>query len=81
MEIRLLFFAQLRDLAKTAETEITLDTNSTIDDLLKLLPRWYPDLKDHLNVVSFAVDNEYVSKDTLLQPGCTVALIPPISGG
>jgi len=34
-----------------------------------------------LKVVSFSIDNEYASKDTVLNEGNEVSLLPPISGG
>ncbi len=81
MKIKLKFFAQLRDLAKCEETEINLKQNATIGDLIQILGEQFPMLGEHLKTVSFAINNEYATKDTKLAEGHEVALIPPISGG
>ena len=45
------------------------------------LIRRYPDLKDLLEKIRFAVNEEYVSDDYQLKGDERVALIPPVSGG
>ena len=81
MQVRILFFAQLRDITKTAEAVIELPDRSSVEDLKQILPQKYPGLDKYLATLSYAIDNEYVSGDQLLKPECSVALIPPISGG
>lgn len=81
MKIKLKFFAQLRDVTNCEETEIEIQEDASVDDLVWILGEQYPKLREHLKTVSFAIDNEYVSKDTKLKKGCEVALLPPISGG
>lgn len=81
MKIKLKFFGQLRELAKLQETEIDVQASATVNDLKGIVAERFPDLREHLNVVSVAVDNEYAPKETVLKDGNEVALLPPISGG
>jgi molybdopterin converting factor subunit 1 len=81
MQIKVLLFAQLRDIANRSEISVNLPEYSSVKDLIEILKERYPALCEHLDYASYAIDNEYVSRDTLLEPECCVALIPPISGG
>ncbi|MFQ5677018.1 MAG: molybdopterin converting factor subunit 1, partial [bacterium] len=80
MKIKLRFFGQLRELAKTEETEIEVKDQTTVGDLVWLVGERYPNLREHLKVVSFSIDNEYAPKETILNDGNEVGLLPPISG-
>lgn len=81
MKIKLKFFAQLRDVAHCDETEIEIKEGASVHDLVVLLGDHFPNLREHLKTVSFAVNDEYAPKDTVLKDGNEVALLPPISGG
>jgi len=80
MKIRFLFFAVLRNAAKTGELE--LDCNgTTVADALARLQDAIPALVPYLCRVQVAVNEEYRDRLSLLKEGDTVALIPPVSGG
>ncbi|NIR50819.1 molybdopterin converting factor subunit 1 [candidate division KSB1 bacterium] len=81
MKIKLRFFGQLRDLTKRDEIELEVQNKTTVGDLIWLVGERFPQLREHLKVVSFAVDNEYATKDSELKDGNEVGLLPPISGG
>lgn len=81
MKIKLRFFGQLRELAKLQEMEIEVKAKTAVDDLKWIVGERLPALREHLKVVSFAVNSEYASKETALKDGDDVALLPPISGG
>lgn len=81
IRVKLRFFGILRELANCQETEIQLKENTTVGDLVVSISERFPNLRQHLKVVSFAVDNEYAARDTVLKNGDEVALLPPISGG
>lgn len=78
--IRLLCFAQLRDLAD-AETAVALPSGATGRALLERLKRQYPRMGPLLKVSRLAVNCEYVSTDVELHDGDEVVIIPPVSGG
>ncbi len=81
MKITLRFFGQLRELANCDETTIEVKEGTKIGDLVWLVGERFPNMRQHLKVVSFSIDNEYASKDTVLNEGNEVSLLPPISGG
>jgi molybdopterin converting factor subunit 1 len=81
MKIKIKFFAHLRDLMNCETTEITVDQDASVNDVKSIIAERFPKLREHVKTVSFAIDNEYVSKDKKLKDGDEVALIPPISGG
>lgn len=81
IQVKLRFFGILRELAKGQEAAIQLQENTKVRDLVEIIGERFPNLRQHLKVVSFAVDNEYADKDRALKNGDEVGLIPPISGG
>ena len=81
MKVKLKFFGQLRDLAKINEENFEVEKDARISELLRLLGEHIPAIREHLKVTTCAINNEYVSKDAVLQEGNEVALLPPISGG
>lgn len=81
MTITLKFYGQLRDVTKQAETQFQVKERATVSELAETLAQEFPKLREHLKSVSFAVDSEYASKETVLQEGNEVGVLPPISGG
>ena len=81
MTLRLLFFTQLREMVGQAEVCWELPPGSCVRDLERLLATKMPQSAPLLPSITFAVNNEYVQRDTLLHDGDVVALISPISGG
>ncbi len=78
---RVRLFARLSELARTRETEVELGEGLTVGDAYALLCRRFPDLAGFENIVMYAVNAEYVSRDHPLRDGDELALIPPVSGG
>lgn len=81
IDITIKFFGPLRELANTEEIKLQVKPDTCVEDLVWLLGQRYPNMRDHFKHVSFSIDNEYAAKDTRLQDGNTVGLLPPISGG
>jgi molybdopterin synthase catalytic subunit len=81
MQIRVLFFGVLKELAGTADESVTLAANATVGDLLSQLEGRSPRLKSVLPSVAMSVNEEYAGPDAKLKPGDEVALLPPVSGG
>ncbi len=81
MKIKVLYFSSLKDKLEKQTEEIDLPENSTVQNLISILKEKYPNISDSLDNVMFALNEEYVDKDSPLKDGDTVALIPPVSGG
>ena len=81
MQVRIRFFATLRERAGAAELQKTLDAAITVAELWEMLRAERPKLADYAGRVAFAVNQEYVDSKTTLQDNDEVAFIPPVSGG
>jgi molybdopterin synthase catalytic subunit len=80
-EIRVLFFATLRDRAGMRETSIDLPERTPVRDLKLLLAERFPNLKEHIPNALIAVNHEYAFDEDPVPLGAEVALFPPVSGG
>ncbi len=80
MRIRLLLFAQFRDIAGANEVDLNLPDGATVGDLVRQLrgeARWA-----HLSKApAVAVNRAYAPLTVQLADGDEVALIPPVAGG
>ena len=81
MNVRLLFFASLKDIVGARELRLDLPADATVSDLLSRLEVSYPRLKDYRQVVLTAINEEYVGKTARIADGDEVAIFPPVSGG
>ncbi len=81
MQVRLLFFATLKDIVGSRELRWEIPEGSTVGDLWSQLERSYPRMKDYRSIVLTALNEEYVNKSTRIGDGDEVALFPPVSGG
>jgi molybdopterin synthase sulfur carrier subunit len=77
MAIKVIFFGQLKELTNGNELEI--DDVKDTNELQQSLYLRYPALASLKYRI--AVDKEMISDAVTLQPGTTVALLPPFSGG
>ena len=76
MRVAVRLFAGLRELAGTRATEIELSPGSTAADVWPAL-----ELGAEPPGLLLAVNKSYATRDTVLQEGDEIALIPPVSGG
>jgi molybdopterin converting factor subunit 1 len=80
MKVRLLLFAQYRDLAGHEELEIELPADATAADLVARL-REDPKLSGIPARPAVAVNRNYAGLHERLNEGDEVALLPPVAGG
>jgi molybdopterin converting factor subunit 1 len=81
MEIRLRYYALLRDITGCSEETVSVPDGSDGNRLLAAVAARYPDAQDLVRVIRLASDTEYLTREDVLVPGSTVQLIPPVSGG
>ena len=81
MQIRVLFFGVLKDLAGKASDSLSLPENATLGDVLSHYEQIIPRLKETASSLAMSVNQEYAGPATRLKPGDEVALLPPVSGG
>ena len=81
MHITVRYFAGHRDITGTTSETIAVDAGTSMATLWEELERRYPALVPFRGRVLFARNQVFVTGDTLLADGDTVAFIPPVSGG
>ncbi len=81
MEVRLLFFAVLRDIVGADRKTVELTEGATAADLWRRLADEHPRLGAFPGPPLVAVNQEYADPAAPLRAGDEVAFIPPVSGG
>jgi molybdopterin converting factor small subunit len=78
--MRILFFAQLREVTGAAEAELEADGVDGVALWELLLARW-PGLEVHRGTTRLARNGVYAGGGEVFADDDEVALIPPVSGG
>ena len=78
--MRVLFFAQLREVAGVAQAEIEAD-GVDADSLWSALTDCWPGLSEHRRNTRLARNGAYAGPGEIFRANDEVALIPPVSGG
>lgn len=81
MNVRVKFFAILRERAGAAEIMKELPEGSTVSQLWQALQQDYPKLAVSGIRLLYAVNQDYVAPDHVLKDHDEVVFIPPVSGG
>jgi molybdopterin converting factor subunit 1 len=79
--MRVLFFAQLKDLTGCAETRLQIRVPAGVDDVWRELVALHPGLAPARGSVRLARNLKYAGPDEQFTDADEVALIPPVSGG
>jgi molybdopterin synthase sulfur carrier subunit len=84
MNIRLLYFARLREVFGLGQEELKLASSATLADLLVILQArgavWAEELAPG-RAFRLAVNQDIAGPDTPLADGDEVAIFPPVTGG
>ncbi|HLF01793.1 MAG TPA: molybdopterin converting factor subunit 1, partial [Anaerolineales bacterium] len=81
MKISILFFATLKDRAKTNRAELTLPDGATVAQLKKEVAARFPNVAPALPTCIASRNKEFADDTDPLADGDEVALFPPVSGG
>jgi molybdopterin synthase catalytic subunit len=81
VNVRVLFFATLRDRAGTREQRLDLPDGATLDDLRAILTKHKPEIEGALASAVASVNREFSQAGAILKDGDEVAFFPPVSGG
>lgn len=81
MEVRVLFFGMLKDLAGRSSDSLRLPEGATLADVLSHYQSRMPRLKTLLPSMAFSVNQEYAGPDAKLSDNDEVGILPPVSGG
>lgn len=84
-KLTLLYFAWVREkTGKSSETMMIPDNITTVGDLMTWLSfqdECYANAFAQADKIKVAVDQDYVSQDTLLHDATEIAFFPPVTGG
>lgn len=79
MSIQVLFFGITADVVGKRELAFEIEDGSVVGNVIEQLQREHPALTKHKLLV--ALNEEYVSADTALNDGDTLAVFTAVSGG
>jgi MoaE-MoaD fusion protein len=81
MQVRVLFFGQLKDIVGVAQEDAELSEGAHVEDLFERYGRRFPKLAEFRPSIAASVNQEYATWRSPLTSGDEVAFLPPVSGG
>ena len=81
MQVRVLFFGMLKDLAGFSADTLAMREGAVLGDVLAHYEKRIPQLKELMPSIAMSVNREYAGPEARLHPGDEIALLPPVSGG
>jgi MoaD family protein len=81
MNVRVQFYAQLRDLIGSRDAELELPEGATVRELLEKLYAQKPALRAHDKSILIGAGLEFIDRNYKLKSGEEIAIMPPGQGG
>lgn len=81
MKVKVRLFAALREIVGKDELDLELSPGTTVSGAWDELVGGHARLEPYGKAVNFAVNHDFVKRETELTPGDEVAFLPPVSGG
>jgi len=81
MQVKVLFFGQLKDVVGAAEDRVELPAGARVADLVAHYQQRFPRWGEFRPSIAVAVNQEYADAAAGLEPDDEVAFLPPVSGG
>lgn len=81
MNVRLLYFAVLRDITGKSDAVVSLSEGARAGEVWQSLRDQFVELAGYRQPPMIAVNEVYATPDTVLHDGDEVAFIPPVAGG
>jgi len=80
-QVRILFFATLRDLAGNQEISVDVESGTNVKELKAIVVSLYPSINESVNNILIAVNQEFAFDEDIIPEGAEIGLFPPVSGG
>jgi MoaE-MoaD fusion protein len=81
MQVHVLFFGVLKDLAGRSSEALTLPDRATAGAVLEHYEQQFSSLHGLLSSIAISINQQYARPEDRLNAGDEVALLPPVSGG
>ena len=81
MNVRVQFYAQLRELIGVEELNLELPQRATVRELLEQVYARQPILRAQDKSLLVGAGLEFVDRNYKLNPGEEIAIMPPVQGG
>jgi molybdopterin converting factor subunit 1 len=81
MQVRVLFFGQLREIVGASEETADLFEGARVQDLFERYGQRFPKLAGFRESIAPSLNQEYADWRAPLSGGDEVAFLPPVSGG
>ena len=81
MQIRMRYFASLREITGLSEEALNIPEETTVAGARTLLLERYPRLESALARAVCAINHQYVTPETVLKKNDEIVFIPPVGGG
>ncbi|HWN65687.1 MAG TPA: MoaD/ThiS family protein [Candidatus Binatus sp.] len=81
MNVRVQFYAQLRDLVGAPELNVDLPDKATVGDLLAKIYEQTPTLRSLDKSILIGAGVEFVDRNYELEPDEEISIMPPVQGG
>jgi molybdopterin converting factor small subunit len=81
MNVRVRFYAQLRDATGKDEVDVILPDRSNVGNLLEQLYKDIPSLRLHDKGILVGAGLEFVDRKYVIQAGDEISVMPPVQGG
>jgi molybdopterin converting factor subunit 1 len=81
MNVKVLFFATMRERTGIRETILDVPDGMAVVEFKNLLVVRYPGLDTAMSSVLIAVNKEFAFDDQIIPDHAEVAVFPPVSGG
>lgn len=81
MQVRVLFFGVLKDIAGCNSEELMLPEHATAASVLDHYEQQFSSLKGLLSSIAISINHQYAQPEDRLKANDEVGLLPPVSGG
>lgn len=81
MNVRVQFYAQLRELIGIRELDLEIPQGATVRELLEEIYAQKPALRAHDKSILVGAGLEFVDRNHQLSPEEEIAIMPPVQGG